>query len=261
MMTVSELAGWTEDPDQGRAEWQVAWGQPWRFTWYSFNFTSFFEVTRNVVTLQLGIYSANTSVNLACGLPSDQIASDDAQFASIIVGLCFHLLAFSSSLRNICVFAFIESISASIPSHRHQASISLLKKGLTMNPAEESRRRRNYDASQSSRDRSISPPPKRYASTASGRLGVEERGALSISNATAPSTSSSDNGNNHSKSTKEVTKSQSRIFINSPVQLNFVEQLPASSNVDCISLGNILGDPMIKECWLFNYLFDIDFVM
>ena len=47
----------------------------------------------------------------------------------------------------------------------------------------------------------------------------------------------------------------------SPVQLNFIEQLPASSNVDTISLGSILGDPMIKECWLFNYLFDMDFVM
>lgn len=45
------------------------------------------------------------------------------------------------------------------------------------------------------------------------------------------------------------------------MQLNFVEQLPASSNVDCVSLRSILGDPMIRECWLFNYLFDMDFVM
>ena len=55
--------------------------------------------------------------------------------------------------------------------------------------------------------------------------------------------------------------SQSKTLFPSPVQLNFIEELPASSNVDCISLGSILGDPMIKECWLFNYLFDMDFVM
>lgn len=71
----------------------------------------------------------------------------------------------------------------------------------------------------------------------------------------------SDNRNNLYESTKEATKPRSRTIIPSPVQLNFIEQLPASSNVDCVSLGSILGDPMIKECWLFNYLFDMDFVM
>ena len=50
-------------------------------------------------------------------------------------------------------------------------------------------------------------------------------------------------------------------MISSPVQLNFIEQLPRPSNVDTVSLGSILGDVMIQECWLFNYLFDLDFVM
>ncbi|KAL9134434.1 MAG: hypothetical protein Q9175_004376 [Cornicularia normoerica] len=132
-----------------------------------------------------------------------------------------------------------------------------------MNPAEESRKRRKYDAFHSSRDRSISPPPKRHASTVSGRSRFEERetNAPSVVVAAAPSTSCSDNSNNPSKSIKEATEPQSRTPFPSPVQLNFVEHLPASSNVDCVSLGSILGDPMIKECWLFNYLFDIDFVM
>lgn len=131
-----------------------------------------------------------------------------------------------------------------------------------MNPAEESRKRRNYDVFQSSRDRSISPPPKRHASqTISGTPGGKERGTLSVVNAAAPSILSSDISNKHFKSTKEAKKLQSRTYIQSPIQLNFIEQLPTSSNVDCISLGNILGDPMIKECWLFNYLFDIDFVV
>ena len=130
-----------------------------------------------------------------------------------------------------------------------------------MNPATESRKRRNYDVFQSSKERSISPPPKRHASGVSGRPGGEETERLRVVNAAALSMLPSDNSNNPSKSAKEATKPTSRTVFPSPVQLNFVEQLPAPSNVDCVSLGSILGDPMIRECWLFNYLFDMDFVM
>lgn len=49
--------------------------------------------------------------------------------------------------------------------------------------------------------------------------------------------------------------------IPSPIHLNFVHELPQESNVDTVSLGSILGDVMIRECWLFNYLFDVDFIM
>jgi len=28
-----------------------------------------------------------------------------------------------------------------------------------------------------------------------------------------------------------------------------------------VGLRDILGDPMIRECWQFNYLFDVDFLM
>jgi tyrosyl-DNA phosphodiesterase-1 len=37
--------------------------------------------------------------------------------------------------------------------------------------------------------------------------------------------------------------------------------MPPHQNVDAVSLKDILGHPMIKECWNFNYLFDLDFVM
>ncbi len=47
----------------------------------------------------------------------------------------------------------------------------------------------------------------------------------------------------------------------SPIQLSTVNGLPASSNINTVSLGDILGDPLIKECWLFNYLIDVDYVM
>ena len=132
---------------------------------------------------------------------------------------------------------------------------------LIMNPAEESRKRRNYDAFQLSRNRSISPPPKRHAASVCVAPRMAENRPSSPVNAPALSRASPDKGNKFSKLTHEPTIPQPENLFKSPVQLNFIEELPASSNVDCISLGSILGDPMIKECWLFNYLFDLDFVM
>ncbi|KAF2877503.1 tyrosyl-DNA phosphodiesterase I [Massariosphaeria phaeospora] len=50
-------------------------------------------------------------------------------------------------------------------------------------------------------------------------------------------------------------------YIRSPIQLTCIKDLSPESNADTVRLGEILGDPMIRECWNFNFLFDIDFVM
>ena len=50
-------------------------------------------------------------------------------------------------------------------------------------------------------------------------------------------------------------------YVPSPVQLTRIEDLAPHQNVDAVGLKDILGSPMIKECWNFNFLFDIDFVM
>lgn len=49
--------------------------------------------------------------------------------------------------------------------------------------------------------------------------------------------------------------------IKSPFQLTWIRDLPESSNRDAVSLKDILGDPMISECWEFNYLHNLDFLM
>ncbi|EED20610.1 tyrosyl-DNA phosphodiesterase, putative [Talaromyces stipitatus ATCC 10500] len=49
--------------------------------------------------------------------------------------------------------------------------------------------------------------------------------------------------------------------IPSPFQLTHIRDLPSDKNVDTVQLHDILGDPMIRECWQFNYCFDVDFVM
>ncbi|ESZ91796.1 hypothetical protein SBOR_7812 [Sclerotinia borealis F-4128] len=49
--------------------------------------------------------------------------------------------------------------------------------------------------------------------------------------------------------------------VKSPFQLTTIQDLPASSNVDTVSLKDLLGDPLISECWEFNYLHNLDFLM
>ncbi|CAG8972509.1 hypothetical protein HYALB_00001201 [Hymenoscyphus albidus] len=50
-------------------------------------------------------------------------------------------------------------------------------------------------------------------------------------------------------------------LVPSPFQLTWIRDLPESCNVDAVSLKDILGDPLIAECWEFNYLHDLDFLM
>ncbi|CAD0086486.1 unnamed protein product [Aureobasidium mustum] len=62
--------------------------------------------------------------------------------------------------------------------------------------------------------------------------------------------------NGKEKQQQRPTKTQP-----SPFQLTKIRDLPASANVDTVTLSDILGDPMIKEQWQFNFLLDIDFIM
>ncbi|KAG7131798.1 tyrosyl-DNA phosphodiesterase like protein [Verticillium longisporum] len=47
----------------------------------------------------------------------------------------------------------------------------------------------------------------------------------------------------------------------SPFQLTHIRDLPSSSNADAVTLRDLLGDPLISECWEFNFLHDIPFLM
>ncbi|CAG9937141.1 unnamed protein product [Clonostachys rosea f. rosea IK726] len=47
----------------------------------------------------------------------------------------------------------------------------------------------------------------------------------------------------------------------SPWHLTWIRDLPEDLNKDAMTLTDLLGDPMISECWEFNYLHDIPFLM
>lgn len=47
----------------------------------------------------------------------------------------------------------------------------------------------------------------------------------------------------------------------SPWQLTRIRDAPEELNKDTVTLEDILGDPSVTECWQFNFLHDIPFVM
>ncbi|MCJ1283186.1 hypothetical protein MMC26_002513 [Xylographa opegraphella] len=50
-------------------------------------------------------------------------------------------------------------------------------------------------------------------------------------------------------------------LIPSPIHLTKVEGLSSALNIDTFSLQDLVGDPLIRECWVFNYLFDVEFLI
>ncbi len=50
-------------------------------------------------------------------------------------------------------------------------------------------------------------------------------------------------------------------IVESPFKLTRIRDLPPNANVDTIGVRDILGDVMLKEVWLFDYLYDVDWVM
>lgn len=50
-------------------------------------------------------------------------------------------------------------------------------------------------------------------------------------------------------------------LIPSPFQLTEIRDLPVGSNINTVSLHDILGNPLIKEAWIFNFCFDVDWMM
>ena len=50
-------------------------------------------------------------------------------------------------------------------------------------------------------------------------------------------------------------------LIKSPFQLTRIKDLPDDMNKDSVTLGDLLGDPLITECWNFNFMHDVNFIM
>ncbi|KAA8573304.1 hypothetical protein EYC84_003792 [Monilinia fructicola] len=99
-------------------------------------------------------------------------------------------------------------------------------------------------------DKPISPPPLRRRKVGSPKQEMTE----SLERERESDTQLETNAQSMVESSKQKV-------VKSPFQLTSIRDLPASSNLDTASLKDILGDPLISECWEFNYLHDLDFLM
>ncbi|KAL8906546.1 MAG: hypothetical protein Q9171_006222 [Xanthocarpia ochracea] len=126
-----------------------------------------------------------------------------------------------------------------MPSNEHDSDCEVTGVSATATPSREQRRDSITNISPSLGS-PISPPPFRQS---------EKHSDNDKENPTMRAATYSDS----------QTPSPGRIP--SPIHLSTVNGLADSTNVDTVSLRDILGDPLIKECWLFNYLIDVHFIM
>ena len=95
----------------------------------------------------------------------------------------------------------------------------------------------------------------------SSEIEVHDRDVVDLETKFLPSTEQVVKGKVKASSHNNDRNQQKVKFIKSPFRLTHIRDLTDESNVDTVTLNDILRDPMIKECWQFNFLFDIDFVM
>ncbi|EFE42278.1 hypothetical protein TRV_02978 [Trichophyton verrucosum HKI 0517] len=114
------------------------------------------------------------------------------------------------------------------------------------------------------------PPPSKklktssngYQANSSGSVRHDHERLLSLNRSITPPLSRNQQPRKPESPSGPGWPSRQKI-IPSPIQLTHIRDISDSTgyNEGCIKLRDILGDPMIKECWQFNYLFDVDYIM
>ena len=204
-------------------------------------FSGVFQKRRCRESLQPNWYLSRHSAVVSVRAPTSAAAFRAISFSNIIPKLQFKILITSSSMdeepqakrRRLHPVDQNES-RAAIHSMLHANN------GATMlNPSA------NVSTS-SSLTRPITPPIIRRSNQAP--IDLTEEDIPSTSGSVAPDL------------LEEYT--HSGIKLNpSPIHLTEVEGLSSALNIDTISLQDIVGDPLVRECWVFNYLFDVEFLM
>jgi tyrosyl-DNA phosphodiesterase 1 len=115
--------------------------------------------------------------------------------------------------------------------------------------------RSRHSAFLASLNRGISPPVSRELSSPK-TTGPEA--ALQLQSETDKSDLPSMSPQELRKKTPDFPKHH---VVQSPFKLTRIRALPASANIDTIGIRDILGDVMLKEVWLFDFLYDVDWVM
>jgi tyrosyl-DNA phosphodiesterase-1 len=96
----------------------------------------------------------------------------------------------------------------------------------------------------------VSPPPEHSRTPPAKRCDPENEDASAFSEQLSRA---------ESHSVIDLTMSEPEVDktsiekLPSPVQLSCIRDLPRNQNMDTVSLHDILGDPLIKEAWIFNF--------
>lgn len=144
---------------------------------------------------------------------------------------------------------------------------------LTMEPFLKRARPESGSSTPRSLDRAVSPPRKkgRHASppaSAPGsepesgpRLGAGSRGDADAVADSSPVSSGSDTDSRRESSSATPVEAPAVVDFSSPFRLTHIRDLDPHDNVDAVQLKDVIGDPLISECWDFNYLHDINFLL
>lgn len=106
------------------------------------------------------------------------------------------------------------------------------------------KRHHGNDGDLASLSRPISPPPTKRAKG--------ERDARQTGNSEAIS---------HPQQPAGLESAVASRTISSPFRLSWIRDVEPADNVGALTIHDILGDPLIAECWNFNYLHDVDLIM
>lgn len=113
-----------------------------------------------------------------------------------------------------------------------------------------------------------SPPPSKKRKLNTTTISTNRRPLTSLDAPISPPRRTPLPKSKGPSQTKQVTTTTSTTSpaqgpktIPSPFQLTWIQDLPDDQNFGAVTLKDLLGDPMIKECWNFNYLHDIEFLL
>jgi tyrosyl-DNA phosphodiesterase-1 len=117
------------------------------------------------------------------------------------------------------------------------------------------------EATATSLRRPISPPPLRRQRTPRSPTPQPPLQTEAHVTGSSPASPPADEHTQRRPTAAQEIDRRETKYVGSPFQLTRIRDLAPHQNKDTVGLRDILGDPMIKECWNFNYLFDLDFVM
>jgi tyrosyl-DNA phosphodiesterase 1 len=160
------------------------------------------------------------------------------------------------SLTRPIVFEALRHLSTPTMASEHPSKRQKLDGGETTNAA---RVRMQRAAFLSSMSRDISPPPSARATP-----DVQVVETRPVKKPVIDLTPEVDEDADRIAKPKSITTRAEHgkpQVLPSPFTLTKIRDLPASRNNSTISLHSILGNPLIREAWIFNFCFDVDWLL